>query len=86
MELKRDKRAYSSALLTLREKSEKMMKDLLIKDQQIMVLEDALSRKKGILNGGKGLVWSLESISKHCIARYQGICFAPGKYGSNLAN
>ena len=85
LELKRDKRAYSSALLALREKSEQMTKDLLMKDQQIMVLEEALSRKKGNRNGGKGLAWSLENLSKHGIARYQGICFAAGKYGTQLA-
>ena len=61
-----------------------MTKDLLMKDQQIMVVEDALSRKKGNRNGGKGVAWPLESLFNHGIARYHGICFAGGKYGSNL--
>lgn len=85
MELKRDKRAYSSALLTLREKSEQMMKDLQMKDQQIMILEQVLCAKKGNRNGGKGLAWSLDNLAKQGIARYQGICFAAGKYGTQIA-
>ena len=85
VELKRDKRAYSSALVTQREKSEQMVKDLHVKTQQIEALEDALSRKKGGRWGERSLPWSLQSLSKSGIARYQGICLSAGKYGSKLA-
>lgn len=85
MELKRDKRAYSSALVTLREKSEQMSKDMQMKNLQITALEEALSRKRNNGSGKKTIPWSLENLSKHGLARYQGICFAAGKYGTNLA-
>ena len=84
-ELKRDKRAYSSALVTLRERLEQMIKDLHIKTQQIEALEDALARKKGDRGGNKALPWSLESLSRCGIERYQGICLSAGKHGSKLA-
>lgn len=85
LELKRDKRAYSSAIITLKEKSDQMVKDLHMKGQQIVALEEALSRKRN--NGGikKGLPWSMESLSKYGMDRYQGICLAAAKYGTKLA-
>lgn len=84
VELKRDKRAYSSALITLQDKSEQMRKDLQMKNQQITALEEALSRKRSNSSGRK-MPWSLDSLSKCGLARYQGICFSAGKYGTKLA-
>ena len=85
IELKRDKRAYSSAIIALREKSDQMVKDLHMKTQQIMALEDALSRKRNPRGSGKGTPWSMESLSKCGLDRYQGICLTAGKYGTKLA-
>ena len=84
IELKKDKRAYSSALIALKEKSEQMNKDLNMKEQNITALEEELSRKRG--NNGKtsGHPWSLESLSKIGMERYQGIFFSAGKYAANL--
>lgn len=86
MELKRDKRAYSSALVTMREKLDQLIKDLNLKTQQLAAIEDALCRKRGgNSSSGPAATWSLESLSKQGIAQYQGICFAAGKYGTKLA-
>lgn len=85
IELKRDKRAYSSAIIALREKSDQMLKDLHMKTQQIVALEDMLSRKRNRQGSGKLVPWSMESLSKFGLDRYQGICLAAGKYGTKLA-
>lgn len=46
LELKRDERGYSSAIITLQEKSDQMVKDLHMKGQQFVGLEEALSRNR----------------------------------------
>lgn len=78
LEALRDKKAYSSALLSIKEQKDSLEKEVGMLRQQNMALETAMNSNRRSKNGKKP-VWSMDNLRDSNIASYQGICLAAGE-------
>ena len=77
LEALRDKKAYSSALIAVKEQKDTIDKEMHILRQRNTALEAAMRISSKAKNGKKA-VWSMENLRDTNIATYQGICLAAG--------
>lgn len=73
----RDKKAYSSALLSVKEQKDGLEKEVHRLRQQNTALESAMNVSSRLKNGKKA-VWSMGNLRDTNIATYQVICLAAG--------
>ena len=84
LEALRDKKAYSSALLSVKEQKDKLEREVGILRQQNKALEIAMNSNRRYKNGKKA-VWSMDSLQNSNIASYQGVCLASGELAKKEA-
>lgn len=84
LEALRDKKAYSAAIIALKEQKDNLQKDVRILRQKNDALESTFTAMKRS-KGGKGPVWSMENLRETGIANYQGICLSAGELAKREA-
>lgn len=80
----RDKKAYCSALISVKEQKDTLEKEVKTLRQQNAALETAMNSRR-VSKSGKKPVWSMDSLRDTNIASYQGICLAAGELAKREA-
>ena len=78
LEALRDKKAYSSAFVTIKKQKDALEKEVRVLPQQNEALEIVMNSSKRSKNGNKH-VWSLDNLRGTNLANYQGISLAAGE-------
>ena len=76
IEALRDKRAYASAYITLKEKSDKQEELVLRQEQQIIAMESSMTRVKRGDGMTKKKDWNAQSLDGTPLSDYVGICMS----------
>lgn len=75
LEALRDRRAYASAYITLKEKIDKQGRQIMRQEQQIKAMESSTKRvKRGDGKARRGNEWSSESLQNTPLSEYVGTC------------